>query len=129
MSRDIKFRAWNTEKKIMCYDNEDESAELWDGAYGSHVGMVNFCLNPPRQLKKYEYMQCIFVSDKNRKEIYDGDIVRIDGQQELFSVVLVFDTLRFGLQSKTQLLYFEFGLGSKIEVIGNIYENSDLLKE
>lgn len=73
--------------------------------------------------------QYIGISDKKSKEIYEGDIVKIDGQQELFTVVWVCDTARFGLQSKTQLLYFEFGLGSKIEVIGNIYENADLLKE
>lgn len=69
------------------------------------------------------------LTNKNGRKIFEGDIVRIDGQQELFTVVWVCDTARFGLQSKTQLLYFEFGLGSKIEVIGNIYENSDLLKE
>ena len=69
------------------------------------------------------------LTDKNGRKIFEGDIVRIDGQEELFTVVWVCDTARFGLQSKTQLLYFEFGLGSRIEVIGNIHENADLLKE
>lgn len=32
MSRVNKYRAWNTEKNIMCYDNEDSSACYWDGA-------------------------------------------------------------------------------------------------
>ena len=129
MSRVNKYRAWNTEKKIMCYDNEDGSAESWDGAYGSEVGMINEYLNLPEHLKTYEYMQYIGVKDKNGKEVYEKDIVRIDGKLELFVVMCVCRTVRFGLQSIDELLYFEFGIGSRIEVVGNVYENADLLKE
>ena len=73
--------------------------------------------------------QYIGVDDKNGKEIYEKDIARVDGKRELFTVVWVFDTARFGLQGKEELLCFEFGIGSRIEVIGNVYENADLLKE
>ena len=69
------------------------------------------------------------VNDKSKKKIYDGDVVRVDGENENFVVVWVCDTARFGLQSKTQLLYFEFGIGSKIKVIGNIFDNPNLLRE
>jgi hypothetical protein len=37
--------------------------------------------------------------------------------------------LFLALDDKEELLYFEFGIGSRIEVIGNVYENADLLKE
>lgn len=73
--------------------------------------------------------QYIGVDDKNGKEIYEKDIVKVDGKRELFTVVWVCDTVRFGLQVKEELLYFEFGIGSRIEVVGNVYENADLLKE
>lgn len=72
--------------------------------------------------------QYIGVPDKNGKEVYEKDIVRVDGKRELFAVVWVRDTARFGLQSKEELLYFEFGIGSRIEVIGNVYENPELLQ-
>lgn len=73
--------------------------------------------------------QYIGIDDKNGKEIYKKDIVKVDGKRELFTVVWVCDTARFGLQGKEELLYFEFGIGSRIEVIGNVYENADLLRE
>lgn len=59
---------------------------------------------------------------------YERDIVKIDGQKENFIVVWVSDTARFGLQSKTQLLYFELFFGDKIEIIGNKYENFELIQ-
>lgn len=129
MSRVNKYRAWNTEKKIMCYDNEDDSATFWDGAYGTDVGLINSRLDLPDCIRKYEYMQYIVVDDKNGKEIYERDVVKIDGYRELFVIKWVCDTARYGLQSKDELLYFEFGIGSRIEVVGNVYENADLLKE
>lgn len=129
MSRVNKYRAWNTEKKIMCYDNEDGSAELWDGAYGSEVGMINFHLNMPEHLKTYEYMQCIGVKDKNEKEIYEDDIILSDdgkiGQVQWFEEHAAF-MIWCVTDNKVYFLYDnDF---SKIEVIGNIFDNPELLK-
>lgn len=73
--------------------------------------------------------QCIGVKDKNKQEIYEKDIIQINGYHELFVVNWIIDTASFGLQSRNYLLYFEFGIGSRIEVIGNMHENPDLLKE
>lgn len=137
MSRENKFRAWNIEKKIMCYDNEDESAELWDGAYGSEVGMINEYLNLPEHLKTYEYMQYIGVKDKNEKEIYEGDIVRQYADcTELGNSLYFFYVMEWseeycgfiGREIYSDETYLMPDL-EDIEVIGNVYENADLLKE
>jgi len=133
MSREIKFRAWDKENNKMHYDVQDISGMNTVADFASFERILNSPMENEYgwidEFKRFQVMQHIGIEDKNKKEIYERDIVKIDGQQELFAVVWVCDTARFGLQSKTQLLYFEFGLGSKIEVIGNIYENSDLLKE
>lgn len=129
MSRVNKYRAWNTEKKIMCYNNEDLSACYWDGEYSSEVGIINEYLNLPEHLRDYEYMQYIGVPDKNGKEIYEGDIVK-DEHVQLLGVVkfserylqFVVDDIHDGEQDYSEFM-------SQVEVIGNVYENADLLKE
>ena len=128
MSRINKYRAWNTEKKIMCYDNEDFSACYWDGAYSSEVGIINEYLNLPEHLRNYEYMQYIGVDDKNGKEIYEKDIVLIDGEDEYFVVEWDGDTARFVMNSETLTVDFDNYWGYQIEAIGNVYENADLLR-
>ena len=160
MNKINKYRAWNTEKKIMCYDNEDDSATFWDGAYGTDVGLINSRLDLPDCIRKYEYMQYIGVDDKNGKEIYEGDIVKIhqflfDGceyeKEIIVSIEYMEEMACFGanlLQAKeirrymgydneadkeekaVVPLYDFYGLHEEsFEVIGNVYENSDLLKE
>lgn len=54
MSRVNKCRAWNKEKKIMCYKHEDEEQHWFDGVCCSDVEMVNGRLNSG--LSDYEYM-------------------------------------------------------------------------
>ena len=132
MSREVKFRAWNIEKKIMCYDNEDFSACYWDGSYSSEVGIINEYLNLPEHLKTYEYMQYIGVKDKNGKEIYEDDIVRTK-KGRLCKVVWFCSPQYQGwdlIAIETNNPYPEkWRLWEGLEVVGNVYENVDLLKE
>lgn len=136
MSREIKFRAWNTEKKIMCYDNEDDGATFWDGSYGSDVGLINSRLDLPDCIRKYEYMQYIGVPDKNRKEIYEWDIVKQfadcteSGKSLYFFYVIEWSEeycAFVGREIHSGETYLMPDI-KDIEVVGNIYENSDLLK-
>lgn len=129
MSREIKFRGFCIDWQEWIYGDLIRFSDTIMVCVANKED--NFSQTGKCHCDVYEETvgQYIGVDDKNRKEIYEKDIARVDGKQELFVVMWVPDTARFGLQSKDELLYFEFGIGSRIEVIGNVYENADLLKE
>jgi uncharacterized phage protein (TIGR01671 family) len=110
--REIKFRAWDTRFNDMHYYPE---IHQWN-------------LNMP-DLEEITLMQYTGIKDKNGKEIYEGDIVKCDGYYEDIyvckygraSFVLGVQQGNFGLSIVMQDSY-------QMEIIGNIYENPELLK-
>jgi len=134
MSRDIKFRAWDKDcKKIL----------PWEMMV---TGFLQGFLS-----KKYnvEVMQFSGLHDKNGKEIYEGDIINlINCEGDSINVVCELGTAR---RSVTNCIvditgfYFKLPNGKKsfpvvnnylgkhdleiFEIIGNIYENPELLED
>lgn len=78
-------------------------------------------------------MQYTGLKDKNGKEIYEGDVLRADNwnpkvfRTEKIIAPVGFSLGYFNLQTRAglHLLYDTSG----IEVIGNIYENPELIKD
>ena len=152
MKRIIKFRAWNKEEnKMWSFDVMDRNKIF---ALDSNLPHKDFLVIPNGS--HIELMQFTGLTDKNGKEIYEGDIVwdtRYDNSYGKNSnpAEVVFelrepgaDELINGLFGDKMNLHgfishiSEFGfkyLGKKqlafhvqtIEVIGNIYENPELL--
>lgn len=116
----IKYRAWEKNLKEMI---EVEEIDFIRGVInGSSIW---------RFFDEIELMQYTGLKDKNGKEIYEGDILRVyddffrDGLDDMYGVVK-FDNGRFYLNTfkpyyNETWIYFE--------VVGNIYENKDLLEE
>jgi hypothetical protein len=117
MSREIKFRAWDFEK--MCY-----GIDLTNGD-GGYYSSVDLC--PQHTDSKIPIvMQFSGLLDKNGKEVYEGDIVKVldDDGDEISEDTIVYNAPSFEFMPDNSLAID----GRIVEVIGNIYENPELLR-
>lgn len=125
--REIKFRAWFVYGKNMVYD-----LELIYQRYVDNIG-------------GFKWMQFTGLKDKNGKEIYEGDILQFSNRREWFRL----DLFLKNKEEQNEILNnlkeypferriiempnsYEWMLDDEIqrywEVIGNIYENKELLE-
>lgn len=105
--KEIKFRAWDKEKKGMFN---------W---YFTEKGLFpsDFFNN-----SDYEVMQFTGLHDKNGKEIYEGDIIetRVSGKSGSAIKAVIWNTKYCGFNIKDDEEL-------EREIIGNIYETPELL--
>jgi uncharacterized phage protein (TIGR01671 family) len=133
MKREIKFRAWDEGHKEMHYDFQfiksgDESNDWIIFISDKQIlkdGLEVHAHNPFFR-QQFHIMQFTGLKDKNGKDIYEDDLVITDEAGWMGRVSYVGDSFMVG-DNKGGFSYqcnWE-----RFEVIGNIYENSELLSD
>jgi uncharacterized phage protein (TIGR01671 family) len=123
--RDFKFRAWHRTRKYMTWTYPiDTFYEKVDGLAEDN---------------EWEIMQYTGLDDENCKEIYEGDILQYDTEDGIVTAQVVFkvdddeDAHISGFYTEFIRIedYPEDQADAPIyfKVIGNIYENPELLEE
>lgn len=118
--REIKFRVWNEDTK--------EMLEIQKHSFKTNKSM------PYGWNMQYEFdglMQYTGLKDKHGKEIYEGDIIRYE-HSAVGSIVRVvqYKYGMYGIEGNVKGTQIPFAniLNSTREIIGNIYENPELLE-
>ena len=125
-----KFRAWHNElgrmmsiKNMWFQDSRIEELELNDAIMNDYITVS------PDEI---ELMQSTGVKDKNGKEIFEGDIVDYKGRKAVVkwhgsyaSFIYRFVDELHKRNAEWKPLYLSY---YHFEIIGNIYENPELLE-
>lgn len=136
--REIKFRGKSIEGSIgtnmpfvyggyVKRNNKDKDKEkVYIVQYDSEISYIDFTKVDPKTVGQYTNLK-----DKNGKEIYEGDILKVKFDDVPINLYVKYDMGEYLLVKEGEwedslyaCMWFH-----EVEVVGNIYENEDLLKQ
>ena len=112
--REIKFRAWEPihqrmfECEVVAYNKGYEDLASFEDGISQDI-----------------IMQFTSIQDKNGVDIYEGDILGYKDKRKHSKTVVKYNKV----YAEEYGMYMGFNVSDDLEVIGNIYENPELLTE
>lgn len=134
MNREIKFRAWDIDSSEMLYTKENKGIDFFFDFDNSGL-----CLFMPKEedfaeKREANIMQFTGFKDKKGNEIYEGDILyngfNAKGVMKFENGAFICE-FQYENKSKIENEKHKFrisNINSITEIIGNVYENPELLK-
>lgn len=118
--KEIEYRAWDIARKVMMYAGCEKN---WRGDkdewYGDNVGMVLDAIKDVQKRENVILLQYTGLKDKHGKKIFEGDILKVVSGNKIVKYEAA--TGFFG-----EIIDGENP--SYCDVIGNVYENPELLE-
>lgn len=142
--RELKFRAWDKLQNKFLYPWPDGFTVLGETTCFDLIGQQLKEFTPKlttiERLGDVIITQYTGLKDRTGKEIYEGDIIRYKTNTDIakdkffnayvyFSVSTATNGFRVRKSTWSKLLSKNIVFNNEIEIIGNIYENTELLKE
>lgn len=135
--REIRFRAWDVTNKIMLHELDDNQLNDERSFGGHYMTVLSYGQLTINWIDKHDdWHDCIPLQstglhDKNGKEIYEGDILSGFNGGVFIKVEFVFAGWHFSALPSSKFISYPsaYSNAGRMEIIGNIYENPELVEE